>query len=63
MTIRLTLIKQTDLARLYRFADKEEIWIPRSVIKSMTKFPSKDPLNPEVHELNIEDWWWDKQEI
>ena len=62
MTIRLTFIKETELARLYMFKNGETKWIPRSVVKSTTKFPYQGPEHPVIHELNIEDWWWDKQE-
>lgn len=68
MTIRAIFIRQTDFARLYRFADNTLSWIPRSVVRSTVKFSSTNPLEmpvdkpiqEEVHELVIEDWWWDK---
>lgn len=60
MTIRLKFVKETDLARLYQFSDNTVMWIPKIVVKSTTKFPSKDPLDFDIHELNIEDWWAEK---
>lgn len=62
MTIRLTFIRETEKARLYMFSDRLPIWIPRGVVKSTTKFPYRGPDHPIVHELNIEDWWWEKWE-
>ncbi len=56
MIIRLNFIHETDKARLYEDKEHEEFWIPRSVVSSTTKFPNG------VHELNIEDWWWNKHE-
>lgn len=58
MIIRLIFLRETDKARQYAFSADEKIWIPRSVIKSCVKFPT----NPPTHELNIEDWWWEKYE-
>lgn len=66
MTIRLTLLRETDKARLYRFSDGTTTWIPRSVVKSTVKFSNPDLNSPVeqatnvIHELVIEDWWWDK---
>ena len=62
MTLRLELITETDKARLYQFKDGCQIWIPRSVCKSTVKFPNDDPLANPIHEVVIEDWWWQKQE-
>ena len=66
MTLRLTFLRETEKARLYRFKDGTSIWIPRSVVKSTVKFPSAglndlvEHATETVHEINVEDWWWDK---
>lgn len=60
MTLRLNFIRETDLARFYEFKDGTSTWIPRSVVKSTTKFPSNDLAKPSVHEIVDDDWWWDK---
>ncbi len=64
MTLRLELIRETDKARQYQFKDGTQLWIPRSVVKSTVKFPrdKADLSKPEIHELNIEDWWWEKNQ-
>lgn len=69
MTLRLTFLRETALARLYKFSSGQTVWIPRSVVTSTVKFKPKDDLDvlvdqlpQEVHELTIEDWWWDKWE-
>jgi len=61
MTLRLTLLNETPKARLYSFDDGERFWVPRSVCKSTVKFPP-EPDKPPVHEVQIEDWWWEKYE-
>lgn len=66
MTERLIFIRETALARLYQFADKTLLWVPKSVCKSVTKFKVNeleamvDKPVQEVHEVTIEDWWWEK---
>ena len=60
MTLRLNFITETANARLYEFKDGTSTWIPRSVVKSTTKFPPADLTKPTVHEVVVEDWWWDK---
>lgn len=60
MSIRLSFRRETSLARLYVFKDGTELWIPHNIIKSTVKFPAKDPLEMDVHDLTIEDWWWEK---
>lgn len=68
MTTRVVLLRETNLARQYRFADGTIAWIPRSVVKSTVKFPaSANPLDSlvdkplqEIHEINVDDWWWRK---
>lgn len=60
MTLRLTLVKETEKARLYQFKDGSQTWIPKSACKSTIKFPLKDPLDWPVHEVVVEEWWWNK---
>ena len=60
MTLRLKFLRETEKARLYEFKDGCSLWIPRSVVKSTMKM--RDANDNPVHELNIEDWWWDKWE-
>ena len=67
MTERLIFIRETALARLYQFPDKTTAWIPKSVVRSTVKFKPGNELEApvdkpaqEVHEVNIEDWWWEK---
>jgi hypothetical protein len=65
MTIRLTFIRETSLARLYSDSLGEEFWVPKSVVRSTVKFKptNLDPLamQNEVHEIEVEDWWWDQK--
>lgn len=60
MTIRLNFLRETEKARLYSDKNGDEHWIPRSVVKSTTKFPQDDLSKPVVHELNIEEWFYEK---
>ena len=57
MTIRLNFLRETYKARLYEDKNHEEFWIPKSVVRSTLKWPNN------VHELSIEEWWWDKHEF
>lgn len=59
MTLRLNLVKETSAAVLYAFKDGTQHWIPRSQIRSRLKFPGSIS-SPEVHEVTVSDWWWDK---
>ncbi len=60
MTLRLNLVSETEKACLYEFKDGTSTWIPRSVIKSRVKFPHTDLTKPQVHEVRVEEWWWNK---
>jgi len=62
MNIKLDFVRETPLARLYSDRTGEEFWIPRSVITHTTKYPQHDPLKFAVHEITVEDWWWEKHE-
>lgn len=68
MTTRAVFLRETKLARQYRFANGTIVWIPRSMVKSTVKFPaSANPLDAlvdkslqEIHEIDIAVWWWRK---
>jgi hypothetical protein len=51
----------TEKAYLIRVVDRE-IWLPRSVIQSMTKF-APDPKGERECIVNADDWWCDKNEL
>jgi hypothetical protein len=65
MNIKLEFIKESGSAeaRLYRFKDGRELWIPRSVVTKCLKWPQTDLTIPPVHELSIEDWWAEKEKL
>lgn len=54
MTINLTHVRETEKAKLFKYSSGKQIWIPKSVIRSATKFPNGNQI------LTIEDWWWEK---
>jgi len=56
MTLHLSFIRPTPLARLYRDRAGGEQWVPRSVCAKTLKWPSQNG-QPPVHEVEIEDWW------
>ena len=72
-TVALWLIRSTDKAHLFSTAaqhrvdaDTRQIWIPRSVIKSLVKFGNSipddcDPGEWRECEATIEDWWTRKE--
>jgi len=62
MRVNLNFIRETEKAVQYMDNSGREFWIPRSVIKHRTKYPAKDPLLPPVHDVDVEDWWWNKHE-
>lgn len=53
--------KATDKARLLRVAGRE-VWLPNSLVKSMTKMPPDASGEREVI-VDAEDWWCDKNEL
>lgn len=63
MKLRFHFIRETADARLYRNKAGEEFWVPRSVIERTLKWPAVDLSTPPVHELEIEDWWCEKNKI
>lgn len=66
MTFECVIRAQTDNA--YKLdllmPDKSfhQTWIPRSVIKTITKFPP-EANRPQQAIVEFADWWWDKNGI
>ena len=57
--LRAILLRETDKARLFRVVDRE-VWVPRSVTTSITKFaPATDGTRECV--LDVEDWFLNKE--
>lgn len=63
MKLRYFFLRETEAARLYRNAAGREFWIPRSVINRTLKHPPKELAIPPIHEMEIEDWWLEKNEL
>lgn len=55
MTLNLYFVRETPLARLYRFRSGREVWLPRAIINRTTKFPAKDG-EQAVHQIELPDW-------
>lgn len=60
MILRLYCVDETDKARLYRRASGVEKWVPRSICKSVLKRPRDPAKRYPIHEVDIEDWWLEK---
>lgn len=56
--LRAILIDETPLARKFRVADRE-LWIPKSVVKSITKF-KPDAKGHRECVANLEEWYAEK---
>lgn len=59
--LRAILIRETEAARLFKVADRE-VWIPRSVVSSITKFAPDEKGHRECV-LDVLDWWTDKNNL
>lgn len=59
MKLTLRFVHETALARLYRKADGAQQWVPRSVCPRTLKWPAENG-ELAVHEVEIEDWWLEK---
>lgn len=59
--LRAILIQETDKARKFKIAGRE-IWIPRSVIKTITKFAPDLKGHREVI-MDVEDWFCNKESL
>ena len=55
------LTAETEKARKFTVADRE-LWIPRSVITSITKFPPNQNGHRECL-VTVEDWFAEKNEL
>lgn len=53
--------KATDKARLLRVVGRN-VWLPNSVVKTMTKFQPDANGEREVI-VDAEDWWTEKEEL
>lgn len=62
MTRKFYLEQETGAARRLQTRSGFEFWIPRSVCKSTLKFPPNREGRVVV-EIDIEDWWWVKNEM
>lgn len=56
--LRAILVSETDLARKFHVAGRE-IWIPKSLVKSITKFKPDEQGWRECI-LDVEDWFLEK---
>jgi hypothetical protein len=52
----LTFLHETPHARLYENGKGQQLWIPKSVCKSVITLPQKSG-EPLLHDVTIEDWW------
>ncbi len=59
MKLTLEFVRQTSLARLYRNTEGGQQWVPRSVCDRTLKWPGVDG-KPAMHEVEISDWWAEK---
>jgi hypothetical protein len=59
--LRAILIRETEKARLFKVADRE-VWIPRSVVKTITKF-APDAKGHRECILDCEDWFAAKENL
>ena len=50
MKMTLHFVRETDLARLYRWPDGREAWIPRSIVRHTSKNPDG------THIVDLPDW-------
>ncbi len=59
--LRTILLKETEKARQFKVSGKEQpVWIPRSVVKTITKFAPDQNGHRECI-LDVEDWFADKE--
>ncbi len=63
MNLVLTFVRETDKARLYKFADGQERWVPRSVCAKTLKWPPNVKGEPWTHEVAVAGWWLHKEGI
>ncbi len=56
MKLKLHLMAETTLARLYADSSQRQQWVPKSVCDNTLKWPSENGA-PPVHDVAIADWW------
>lgn len=59
--LRAILIGETDKARKFKVVDRE-VWIPRSVVTSITKL-APDANGHRECVLDVEDWFIEKEKL
>jgi hypothetical protein len=59
MTLKLYLVRETERARQFEKPGKGRLWVPRSVCRRTLKF-APEAGKPRLTEVEIEDWWLDK---
>ena len=61
MTLRLKFVREarSHQARLYENGDGARLWIPRSVCPNTMKYAPAGGALP-MHEVDVEDWWLEK---
>ena len=62
MIVNLRLITETSGARKFRKANGEEVWIPRSLTKSIVKLGTYQGGYQEC-QVELEDWVADKNNL
>lgn len=55
------LVRETEKARLFRDDEGKERWIPKSLIRSFTKYPTKNPGDPALCCIDVPEWWAEKE--
>lgn len=71
MKLQLWLVSETPRARLFKRSgpgvivsrNVDEVWIPRSVCKSMVKFPPLPGLHQPRCEVEVADWFVERQNL
>lgn len=69
MKLTLWLISETEKARQLSTTpndphrDGRKVWIPRSVVTSFRKWPKQKPEDYNECELEIEDWFAEREDL
>jgi hypothetical protein len=64
MTKQLWLVSETEKARLFALSPMgQQLWVPRSVVKSILKFATEPGDLYRRCEVEIEDWWARKNRL
>ena len=59
--LKAIVIKETEKARLVKVVDRE-LWIPKSVVKTITKF-APDLRGHREAILDVDDWFLEKENL